>query len=296
MSDALSDAHTILKNSFGYDEFRPYQERVISTLLEGTSVLAVMPTGAGKSLCFQVPTLLHGGITIVVSPLVALMEDQVASLKLAGIEAETINSSRSREDNVTSWKRVAAGGVPFLYLAPERLMTDRMIAALQRLPVRMIAIDEAHCISRWGPSFRPDYEELVRLKELFPGVTIAALTATADETTRKDIASKLFNDDGKTYVTGFDRPNIRLSVEMRRDWKQQLLDFVQTHRGESGIVYCLSRKKTEEAAEFLNKKRYPRPGLSRWHAFGCAQCQPRYFHDRARDCDDGHDCLWHGHR
>jgi ATP-dependent DNA helicase RecQ len=250
---SISDALVILKNTFGFDGFRTNQEQVISALLEGTDVLAVMPTGSGKSLCFQVPTLMHGGLTIVVSPLVALMEDQVAALKLAGVSAEAINSSRSYADNVDSWKRVAAGQSPFLYLAPERLMTARMLNALQRLPVKMIAIDEAHCISRWGPSFRPDYEDLGRLRELFPDAPIAALTATADQATREDIAAQLFHGNGQIFVSGFDRPNIRLAVEMRMQWKQQLLDFVKTHEGESGIIYCLSRKKTEECAEFLNK-------------------------------------------
>ncbi len=250
---SVLDALVILKNTFGFDGFRPNQEQVISALLEGSDVLAVMPTGSGKSLCFQVPTLMHSGLTIVVSPLVALMEDQVAALKLAGVNAETINSSRTYADNVASWKRVAAGQSPFLYLAPERLMTTRMLNALQRLPVKMIAIDEAHCISRWGPSFRPDYENLGRLKDLFPDAPIAALTATADEATRQDIAAQLFDSNGQIFVSGFDRPNIRLGVEMRTQWKQQLLDFAKAHQGESGIIYCLSRKKTEVCAEFLNK-------------------------------------------
>ncbi len=253
MLPTSSDAHSILKNTFGFDGFKPNQEQVITSLLEGKDVLAVMPTGAGKSLCFQVPTLMHDGVTIVVSPLVALMEDQVAALRLAGVSAEAINSSRSYDDNVASWKRVASGQSSFLYLAPERLMTPRMLNALQRLPVKMIAIDEAHCISRWGPSFRPDYEDLGRLKDLFPEAPIAALTATADKATREDITAQLFRGNGQVFVTGFDRPNIRLAVEMRNDWKRQLLDFVKSHAGESGIIYCLSRKKTEETAEFLSK-------------------------------------------
>lgn len=252
MNSPLSTAREILKNTFGFDDFRPNQEQVISALLEGHDTLAVMPTGSGKSLCFQVPSLMHGGITIVVSPLVALMEDQVAALKLAGVNAEAINSSRSYADNVASWKRVATGQSAFLYLAPERLMTERMLSALQKLPIKLIAIDEAHCISRWGPSFRPEYENLARLKDLFVDVPIAALTATADEATRQDIATKLFRGNGKVFVTGFDRPNIYLSVELRQEWKRQLLEFVESHKNESGIIYCLSRKKTEECAEFLN--------------------------------------------
>ena len=247
----ISQARTILGEVFGYASFRPGQEDVIAAILTGTNVLTVMPTGSGKSLCYQIPALVHDGLTVVVSPLVALMEDQVAALGLDGVAAETINSSRDRETNVAAWRRVTAGAVRLLYISPERLMTERMLAALQRLSLVQIAIDEAHCISRWGPSFRPDYEALSRLPELFPGVPVSAFTATADETTRKDIAAKLFGGAGRTFVTGFDRPNIRLAVETRRDGMRQLLDFVQARTGESGIVYCLSRKKTEATAEVL---------------------------------------------
>ncbi len=249
--------HRVLRDVFGFDGFRPGQEAVVDTLLGGRSILAVMPTGSGKSLCFQVPALVLGGLTVVVSPLVALMQDQVAALRVAGVAAEAINSSRSRNENVDTWRRVAAGETRLLYLAPERLMTDRMLAALARLPVRLIAVDEAHCISQWGPAFRPEYEDLARLRHLFPEVPIAALTATADQVTREDIAQKLFDGDAHTFVTGFDRPNINLSVEMKRDWKRQLLTFLKAHEGESGIVYCLSRKKTEEAAAFLAEQGIP---------------------------------------
>jgi len=248
-----SQARRILSEVFGYSSFRPGQEEIIANILDGTSVLTVMPTGSGKSLCYQIPALVRVGLTLVVSPLVALMEDQVAALKLDGVAAETINSSRDRETNVATWRRVAAGAVRLLYISPERLMTERMLAALQRLPVVQIAIDEAHCISRWGPSFRPDYEALTRLTELLPGVPLSAFTATADESTRRDISAKLFHGQGRIFVTGFDRPNIRLAVQSRRDGQRQLLDFVRARPGESGIVYCLSRKKTEATAELLAK-------------------------------------------
>lgn len=241
----------ILKDVFGYDSFRPGQAEVVETLLAGEHALAVMPTGSGKSLCFQIPALKLAGLTIVVSPLVALMEDQVAALRIAGVKADTINSSRDRDANVEAWKRAASGETRLLYLAPERLMTDRMLAALGKLPISLIAIDEAHCLSRWGPSFRPEYEALTRLSDLFPGVPIAALTATADETTQDDIATKLFGGAGRRFVSGFDRPNIRLAVSMRTDAKRQLLDVVKAHGGESGIVYCLSRAKTEKMAKYL---------------------------------------------
>jgi ATP-dependent DNA helicase RecQ len=241
----------VLKAVFGFDEFRPGQEQAMDALLAGRNVLTVMPTGSGKSLCFQVPALVLGGLTVVVSPLVALMRDQVAALRLAGVAADTINSGQERDDNIAAWRRASAGETRLLYLAPERLMTERMLEALTKLDVRLIAIDEAHCISQWGPAFRPEYSALSRLRDLFPRIPIAALTATADEVTRADIAALLFAGQVETLVLGFDRPNIRLTVETKQNWQRQLLDFVQRHAGKSGIVYCLSRKRTETAAELL---------------------------------------------
>ncbi len=241
----------VLKDVFGFADFRPGQEAAMTALLAGRSMLAVMPTGAGKSLCYQAPALALGGLTIVVSPLVALMQDQVAALRLAGVAADTINSSIDRDENIAAWRRVTNGETRLLYLAPERLMTGRMLDALTRLDVRLVAVDEAHCISQWGPAFRPEYEALSRLRDLFPNAPIIALTATADEATRSDIVARLFGRPVETLVLGFDRPNIRFSVAARSDGKGQLLDFVQRHAGRSGIVYCLSRKKTEETASFL---------------------------------------------
>jgi ATP-dependent DNA helicase RecQ len=226
---------------------------VIDALIAGRHVLAVMPTGSGKSLCYQVPALVLGGLTIVVSPLVALMQDQVAALRLAGVAAETINSARTREENVSAWRRAASGELRILYMAPERLMTERMLEALAKLPVKLIAIDEAHCISQWGPAFRPEYRALSKLADIFPQIPMAALTATADEVTRADIALQLFDNRVETLVQGFDRPNIRLAVEPKHNSSRQLLDFLAGHKGESGIVYCLSRKKTEKMAAFLTE-------------------------------------------
>ena len=251
-----TDKRHVLSEIFGFEDFRLGQEDVVDTLLAGEDVLAVMPTGAGKSLCFQVPALVLGGLTVVVSPLVALMQDQVEGLRFAGVAADTINSSRLREDNVEAWRRVQAGKTALLYLAPERLMAERMMAALEKLPVCLIVVDEAHCISQWGPAFRPEYALLGELRARFSGVPIAAFTATADEITRGDIRARLLAGGGRVFVSGFDRPNIRLAVSARRDAKGQLASFMAEHRDESGIVYCLSRRKTEEMAAYLADKGY----------------------------------------
>ena len=250
---SVDSKRQVLKDVFGYESFRPGQEAAMDALLAGRNVLTVMPTGSGKSLCFQVPALVRGGLTVVVSPLVALMQDQVSALRLAGVAADTINSAQPRDANVAAWRRAASGETRLLYLAPERLMTERMLEAVGRLDVRLIAIDEAHCISQWGPAFRPEYEALTRLRELFPRVPIAALTATADDATRADILAKLFAGDAEQIVLGFDRPNIALAVEPKHEGAAQLLRFLERHRGKSGIVYCLSRKKTEATAQMLNK-------------------------------------------
>jgi ATP-dependent DNA helicase RecQ len=246
----------VLRDVFGYESFRPGQAEIVDTLLAGQNVLAVMPTGAGKSLCYQVPALVRDGLCIVVSPLVALMQDQVSALKLAGVKAESINSAADRDSNVEVWKRVAAGEVRILYLAPERLMTERMLTALQKLSLSMIAVDEVHCMSQWGASFRPEYDALQNLRQWFPGVPIGAFTATADAVTRHDIATKLFGGTFKEFVSGFDRPNITLTVKPKDNSNAQLLAFLADRKGESGIVYCLSRKSVEETALLLQSKKY----------------------------------------
>ncbi len=248
-----AEKHQVLREVFGFEAFRPGQEAVVDSILARRNALAIMPTGSGKSLCFQIPALVLGGLTVVVSPLVALMQDQVAALRLAGVRAETIHSGRDRAENVAAWHRVAGGEAELLYLSPERLMTERMIAALARLPMTLFVVDEAHCISQWGPAFRPEYAELARLREMFPGVPLAAFTATADAATRSEIVERLFGGNAETFIHGFDRPNIRLSVALKRDWKKQLLAIAAEHRGESGIVYCLSRKKTEATAILLEQ-------------------------------------------
>ncbi len=248
----LSDVYQpILEQVFGFQRLRPGQADIIEAILQRNHVLGVMPTGAGKSLCYQLPALVLDGLTLVVSPLVALMDDQVAALRLSGVAAETINGNRSRSDNLAAWQRVSAGHAKLLYLAPERMMQPRMIASLQRLPINLIAVDEAHCISKWGPAFRPDYVGLSQLGDLFPEVPIAAFTATADRATRRDICEKLFNHSGRVFSQGFDRPNIHLAVQPRRNLQRALLEFVNSRRGQSGIVYCLSRKSTEKTAALL---------------------------------------------
>ncbi len=243
--------HEILSEIFGYDSFKPNQEAVIDTLSSGRNVLAVMPTGSGKSLCYQIPALMCEGLTVVISPLIALMRDQVSALKLAGVDADTINSSSDQTANYAVWKRLKAGSLKLLYLSPEKLMTETMLNTLKQQKLTLIAVDEAHCISQWGPAFRPEYSELAQLREMFPNTPILATTATADEVTRSDIMKLLFADNAEVHVQGFDRPNIKLSAAAKVGNRHQLLDFLSPHKGTSGIVYCLSRKKTETMATLL---------------------------------------------
>ena len=244
-------AAQILHEKFGYSEFRPGQEEIVDLLTSGKNALVVMPTGAGKSLCYQIPALLSGRLTVVVSPLVALMDDQVAALRANGVAAASVHSGLTRDEQVANWRAVAAGDCKLLYLSPERLMTERMLDAISRLDPALLVVDEAHCISKWGVSFRPEYEQLSALRERFPQAAIAGFTATADKVTRDDIARKLFRGEGRIIVHGFDRPNLKLAVSPKSNWKEQLLSFLEDKREEAGIVYCLSRKFTDEVAEFL---------------------------------------------
>jgi len=246
----------LLESVFGFPAFRPGQKEIVDRLLDGTHTLSVMPTGAGKSICYQIPALIADRLTVVVSPLVALMDDQVAGLRANGVAAARIHSNRSREDNVGDWRRVQDGSIKLLYLSPERLMTERMLTALRGLDPAMFVIDEAHCISKWGFSFRPEYETLSSLREHFPAATLSAFTATADTATQQDIATKLFGGRGDIVVRGFDRPNLRLAVTPKTDRNKQLLDFVEPRRDGAGIVYCLSRKLTEETAKLLRERGY----------------------------------------
>lgn len=247
----MSRSLDLLSSTFGFPGFRPGQEEIVDRLLAGTNTLCVMPTGAGKSLCYQVPALLMDGPSVVVSPLTALMDDQVAGLAANGVKAVAIHSGRDREENVKAWQSFKSGEAKLLYMSPERMMTGRMLAALDGLQPAMFVVDEAHCISKWGASFRPEYEMLSALSERFPDAVIGAFTATADEVTRSDIAAKLFGGEGDIVLHGFDRPNLSLAVAPKQKWKDQLLAFLEPRRKQSGIVYCLSRKQTEEVAQLL---------------------------------------------
>ena len=249
----MKAAQQILHDVFGYSAFRPGQEEIITLLTSGKNLLAVMPTGAGKSICYQIPAVMADRLTIVVSPLLALIDDQVAALRTNGVEVACIHSGLSREQNIVEWQRVKSGA-KLLYLSPERLMTERMLTALAGLQPAMFVVDEAHCISKWGASFRPDYENLSRLPDLFPGSVIAGFTATADKATRNDIAAKLFRGRGRIIVHGFDRPNLRLTVASKANWKSQMIGFLEDKTGQAGIVYCLSRKFTDEVAIYLREQ------------------------------------------
>jgi ATP-dependent DNA helicase RecQ len=242
---------SVLEDVFGYPEFRGQQQSIIEATLEGRDSLVIMPTGGGKSLCYQIPAMLREGTGLVVSPLIALMQDQVTALRELGIEAEFLNSSQSADESREVIARLRQGRLQLLYVAPERLVTEHTRSLLRDIPLSVIAIDEAHCVSQWGHDFRSDYLALGDLGRLFPGVPRMAVTATATDKTREEIIARLELHEPERYVAPFDRPNIAYAVQVKTDARGQLLKFLQTHRGEAGIVYCLSRKKTESIASWL---------------------------------------------
>ncbi len=248
----MNEPAKTLEDVFGFSSFRPGQEEIINHLMQKKKLLAVMPTGAGKSLCFQLPALLFENQTIVVSPLVALMDDQVIGLKDLGVNAERVHSGMAESKRNQVWEDFKNKTIKILYISPESLMRNEMICALKPLNISMFVVDEAHCISKWGSDFRREYELLKELQNHFPEAVISAFTATADEETRSDINNKLTNGEGKIFLHGFNRPNLSLAVQQKtNNWKAQLLEFLENRKNQSGIVYCLSQKLTEQCSEFL---------------------------------------------
>ncbi|WP_050750833.1 DNA helicase RecQ [Paramagnetospirillum magneticum] len=250
----------ILKTVFGFPAFRGQQEEVIRHVVEGGDALVLMPTGAGKSLCYQVPALCRDGVAIVVSPLIALMQNQVEALTQLGVRAAALNSARSPDEARVIERRMQAGELDLVYVAPERLVLPGFLSLLEDCRIALFAIDEAHCVSQWGHDFRPEYLQLALLHERFPAVPRIALTATADGPTRRDIAERLNLQDGRQFVAGFDRPNIRYRIAAKNNAREQLARFIEAEHGgpgaDSGIVYCLSRAKVEETAAWLAGKGY----------------------------------------
>ncbi|MFT4248251.1 MAG: DNA helicase RecQ [Pseudomonas sp.] len=251
-----SSAHELLKRVFGYDAFRGNQQAIVEHVAAGNDALVLMPTGGGKSLCYQVPALLREGTGIVVSPLIALMQDQVEALRQLGVRAEFLNSTLDAENAQRVERALQAGELDLLYVAPERLLTPRFLSLLERSPVALFAIDEAHCVSQWGHDFRPEYRQLTVLHERWPQIPRIALTATADPPTQREIAERLDLVHAEHFVSSFDRPNIRYTVVQKDNARRQLLDFMARHRGEAGIVYAMSRRKVEETAEHLAAQGY----------------------------------------
>ena len=255
MTFESSSPSSILHSIFGFTEFRPPQDQIIDTLIEGGDALVLMPTGGGKSLCYQIPAMTRSGCGIVISPLIALMQDQVSALQLVGVKAAFLNSTLSPEAAQQIEQSLIGGELDLLYVAPERLTQARTLQLLREVNIALFAIDEAHCVSQWGHDFRSDYLQLSLLHELFPDVPRIALTATADERTRKEIIARLQLEEAAHFIAGFDRPNIRYRITLKNNVKQQLLKFLrQEHPDDAGIVYCLSRKKTEDIASWLQEQ------------------------------------------
>lgn len=246
---------SVLNTVFGYGSFRGKQAEIIDCIMNGNDALVLMPTGGGKSLCYQVPALCLEGTAVVVSPLIALMQDQVGTLKQLGVRAEALNSSLSYPDVRRVEKLILDGALDLVYVSPEKLNTESFQALLKKARISLFAIDEAHCVSQWGHDFRPEYTQFGLLKDAFPAVPRLALTATADEETRQDIIRHLHLENGRVFVSSFDRPNIEYSVQIKENEKKQLFDFIcERHPGESGIVYAMSRRKVEEITRFLSEK------------------------------------------
>ena len=250
--------HSILKESFGYSSFRFEQLNVIRSILDGKDTLAIMPTGGGKSLCYQIPALMLDGATLIVSPLISLMHDQVMNLNESGIEACYLNSTLSPAQKAQAREKILSGTIKLIYVSPEGILSPALSEFFERVKISLIAIDEAHCVSQWGHEFRKDYTRLHELRQKFPSAPVCALTATADARTRNDIAAQLKLDSPNVFVSSFDRPNIKYLILERHDELKQLDDMIRTHHpDDTGIVYCLSRQKVERVAEALRERGYP---------------------------------------
>lgn len=254
-SPTLEQAKTVLQNVFGYQAFRQGQSEVIEAVLSGKDCLVIMTTGGGKSLCYQVPALCFEGLSLVISPLISLMKDQVDQLLANGVEAAYLNSAQTLEEQQLVEQRALSGQLKLLYLSPEKVMTSSFFQLVSHCKISLIAVDEAHCVSQWGHDFRPEYTLLGGLRKTFVGIPLVALTATADPTTRADIIQHLKLDNPHTYLGSFDRPNIRYTVQEKFKPFEQLVSFLNSQQGKSGIVYCNSRKKVEEITEKLASRR-----------------------------------------
>ena len=249
----MPGAATLLRDVFGFDAFRPGQEEIVEAVARGQNVLAIMPTGGGKSLCFQLPALMRDGVTVVISPLIALMRDQVRALREAGVAAGALTSGNTDEETAAVWEALEAGQLKLLYIAPERLAVGSATGMLRRIGVSMIAVDEAHCVSQWGHDFRPDYLRIGELRRAL-NVPLAAFTATADAETRAEIVEKLFDGQApQTFLRGFDRPNIHLAFSPKDSPRRQIMEFAAARKGQSGIVYCGTRARTESLANGLRE-------------------------------------------
>ena len=254
LADRLAAARAALGSIFGYGDFRPGQAEIVAAVLAGEDVLAVMPTGSGKSMCYQLPAIVDGALTVVVSPLIALMRDQVQQMRGFGVAAATLNSATGDDEARETWRLLREKELRLLFVSPERLQAEGLAARLRDAGVRRLAIDEAHCVSQWGHDFRPEYRSIGRARRALGDVQTLAFTATADKATREDVAERLFEGRPRVFLHSFDRPNIALRFEPKDQPRRQLAEFVAGHKGESGIVYCASRLRTESLAENLGRR------------------------------------------